>query len=143
MVHEIDNGLREGHENSSVTLGQERETPQLHSNGGDIINNGSTRTASHRDSIDTIEEVETDRIVPKILKSSVSTIPGLMIPVARDKRRGLLARFALIPEVEDPKCYPRRTKWSITFFVALAAAAGPMASAIFMRESTNSESLRI
>ena len=54
--------------------------------------------------------------------------------VARNKRRGLLARFALIPEVNRPYDYPRRTKWLITLIVALAGAAAPIGSAIFLRE---------
>lgn len=54
--------------------------------------------------------------------------------VPRSQRRGLLARFALIPEVERPYEYENKTKWTITLLVASAAAAGPMGSAIFYRE---------
>ncbi|KKZ66252.1 hypothetical protein EMCG_08023 [[Emmonsia] crescens] len=51
--------------------------------------------------------------------------------VPRNKRRGLLGRFALLPEVEDPQKYPRRTKWLITLIIGIAAMAAPMGSAIF------------
>jgi len=65
--------------------------------------------------------------------SSVRSRPLTVVP--RAKRRGLLARFALIPEVENPYDYKRSTKWFITFQVAIAAAAAPMGSAILLRES--------
>jgi multidrug resistance protein len=52
--------------------------------------------------------------------------------VPRHKRRGLLARFSIVPETTEPYLYPRRTKWMITFTVAVAAAAAPMGSAIIM-----------
>ena len=52
--------------------------------------------------------------------------------MSRSQRRGLLARFALIPEVENPVHYARKTKWFITFIVAFCAMAGPMGSAIVM-----------
>jgi multidrug resistance protein len=48
------------------------------------------------------------------------------------ERRGLLARFAIVPETTQTYLYPRRTKWMITFTVAAAAAAAPMGSAIIM-----------
>lgn len=57
------------------------------------------------------------------------------IKVPRSQRRGLFGRFALLAEVENPKHYPRKTKWWITFIIALAAVAAPMGSAIIFRES--------
>lgn len=55
--------------------------------------------------------------------------------VPRSQRRGLLAKLAVIPEVQRPYDYSNRTKWTITLIVAVAAAAAPMGSAIFYRES--------
>lgn len=52
------------------------------------------------------------------------------VKVPRSQRRGLFGRFSILAEVEEPKHYPRRTKWYITFVVALAAVAAPMGSAI-------------
>ncbi|KAF2399627.1 MFS general substrate transporter [Trichodelitschia bisporula] len=52
--------------------------------------------------------------------------------VPKHLRRGLFARFALIPETPQPTLYTRRTKWSITALIALCAAAAPMGSAIIM-----------
>ena len=54
--------------------------------------------------------------------------------IPRSRRRGLLASWSLVPEVTDPKEYPRRTKWFITFVIAAAAIAAPMGSAIFFRK---------
>ncbi|EKV07264.1 MFS multidrug resistance transporter, putative [Penicillium digitatum] len=57
---------------------------------------------------------------------------GPPIKVARLKRRGLFGQLALVAEVENPRTYPRRMKWFITFVVALAGATAPMGSAIFL-----------
>ena len=95
-------------------------------------------------SIDTTEDpispipdgdVETQQGPPARSKSRTSsTRSKAQSIIPRSKRRGLLGRFAIIPEVERPKDYPRATKWLITFIVALAAAAAPMGSAIFYRK---------
>ena len=59
--------------------------------------------------------------------------PPVRVPIAQ--RRGLFARFSILAEVEEPKHYPRKTKWFITFIIALAAGAAPLGSAIIFRES--------
>ena len=56
--------------------------------------------------------------------------------VPRLKRRGLFGQLTFLAEVENPKIYPRKTKWFITFVVAVAGAAAPMGSSIFFRKST-------
>ncbi|GKZ30272.1 hypothetical protein AbraIFM66950_008535 [Aspergillus brasiliensis] len=53
------------------------------------------------------------------------------VVVPRLKRRGLFGQLTLLAEVENPKVYPRKTKWFITFVVAVAGAAAPMGSSIF------------
>ena len=57
------------------------------------------------------------------------------VTVPRSQRRGLLSRFAILAEVEQPVDYSRNSKWFITFVVAAAAIAAPMGSAIFFRKS--------
>lgn len=52
--------------------------------------------------------------------------------VPRADRRGLLARWSLLPEITEPKDYPRRTKWIITAIAALAGMASPMGTAIVL-----------
>lgn len=63
-----------------------------------------------------------------------STELGPAVTVLRPKRRGLLGQFALVAEIENPKTYPRKTKWFITFIVAVAGAAAPLGSSIFFRK---------
>lgn len=55
------------------------------------------------------------------------------VKVPRSKRRGLLGRFALVAEVENPYDYNNKLKWFITFIVAFAAAGAPLGSSIFFR----------
>ena len=55
--------------------------------------------------------------------------------VPRSKRRGLLARFTLVPEIAHPPDYKSSTKWCLTFIVALATAAAPLGSTIVYRKS--------
>ncbi|KAL8648256.1 MAG: hypothetical protein Q9210_005096 [Variospora velana] len=65
-----------------------------------------------------------------------TTIPESIHPapvsIPKSQRRGILGRFTVVAEVEEPKAYPRRTKWYITFVIALAAVAAPMGSAIIL-----------
>ncbi|KAF2029572.1 MFS general substrate transporter [Setomelanomma holmii] len=68
---------------------------------------------------------------PVTLARTTSVIPDAVV-TPRSQRRGLLARFALIPEVENPYHYTRKTKWLLTFIVAFCAMAAPMGSAIVM-----------
>jgi multidrug resistance protein len=68
---------------------------------------------------------------PMTLSRTTSVIPDAVL-VPRTQRRGLLARFTLIPEVENPYHYTRKTKWFLTFIVAFCAMAAPMGSAIVM-----------
>ncbi|PGG96215.1 hypothetical protein AJ80_09859 [Polytolypa hystricis UAMH7299] len=55
--------------------------------------------------------------------------PPVLVP--RNERRGLFGRLTILAEVRQPKHYPRKSKWFITFIIAVAAAAAPMGSAIF------------
>ncbi|KAH1552394.1 hypothetical protein KXV92_006755 [Aspergillus fumigatus] len=55
---------------------------------------------------------------------------SLPIAVPRLKRRGLFGQLTLLAEVENPKTYLRKTKWFITFIVALAGSTAPMGSSI-------------
>lgn len=64
--------------------------------------------------------------------SSVRSRPLTIVP--RSKRRGLLGKFAIVPEVERPYDYKNSTKWTITAAISLATAAAPMGSSIFYRE---------
>ena len=86
-------------------------------------------------SSDSIEPIPEEKEPAQRSKSKTSSVRSRPLSiVARHKRRGLLARFALIPEVDRPYDYKRSTKWLITLIIALAAAAAPIGSAIMMRE---------
>lgn len=65
--------------------------------------------------------------------SSARSRPLVIVP--RKDRRGLFAQLALIPEVERPYDYSRKTKWTITTIVATAAAGSPIGSNILYRMS--------
>ena len=73
------------------------------------------------------------RLPPNLRETEdvVSEIEDLSI-VRRKSRRGLIATFTVIPEVSDPRSYSRKTKWTITMIVAIAAAAAPLGSTIVL-----------
>ncbi|KAH6722437.1 major facilitator superfamily transporter multidrug resistance [Leptodontidium sp. MPI-SDFR-AT-0119] len=78
---------------------------------------------------------QTSRTNPPLsqTKSKSSSVRSRALTIVpRAKRRGLLARLTVIPEVERPYEYKNSTKWFITFQVAIAAAAAPMGSAILL-----------
>ncbi|EGO60668.1 hypothetical protein NEUTE1DRAFT_97829 [Neurospora tetrasperma FGSC 2508] len=73
-----------------------------------------------------------DSTLPQPYRTLSSSRAHTACVVARADRRGLLARFAFIPEVEHPVEYKNKTKWMITTIVALAAAGAPFGSGIFL-----------
>lgn len=78
------------------------------------------------------QEVQATQVRSRSRASSARSRPVVVVP--RRERRGLFAQFTLIPEVERPYDYSRKTKWIITTIVALAAAGGPLGSNITYRE---------
>ncbi|RDW91362.1 MFS general substrate transporter-64 [Coleophoma crateriformis] len=108
--------------------------------GGFTENDGDAEGVHSKEDASIHTRTSVDRIGPvseksqspshaKTIDSSVHSSQSNVVP--RSQRRGLLGRFTIIPEVERPYEYDRKTKWTITLLVALAAAAGPMGSAIF------------
>lgn len=87
-------------------------------------------TLSRTDSSHSEDDIEGN---PVALSQTTSIVPP-PVTVPRNKRRGLFANLAVLPEVEVPKHYDRKTKWFITFVVSVCGAAAPMGSAIFFRE---------
>jgi multidrug resistance protein len=88
-------------------------------------------TSSDNSSTDPGEVSSKAKKRPATLSRTTSVLPDAIL-VPRTQRRGLLARFTLIPEVENPYHYTRKTKWFLTFIVAFCAMAAPMGSAIVM-----------
>ena len=109
----------DGYENEApmVHRGTESKSPQI---------NGSTWTS------DTALAQEAD-IEANSPDAETLTITPTVIKVARSDRRGLLGQFTILVEIEEPKNYPRSTKWGITGIVALAAIAAPLGSGILFR----------
>ena len=90
----------------------------------------STPSTIHEDKAQNRDEKDVELAQAESTAESVYP-PPVKVPKAR--RRGLFARFSILAEVEEPKHYPRRTKWFITFIIALAAIAAPLGSAIILR----------
>lgn len=90
----------------------------------------ASTTSDHSDSDPEANSPDT-KPRPTTLSRTISVIPEAVV-IPRNQRRGFLARFALIPEVENPYHYTRKTKWLLTFIVAFCAMAAPMGSAIVM-----------
>lgn len=108
---------------------------------GERLSSTSSISSVLGDKIGTSATSGADCFDEKVVESSVPTdrqgsIRGQAINVPRAKRRGLLGRFSIIAEVEEPKDYPRRTKWFITFVVGMAALAAPLGSTIIFRKSS-------
>ncbi|KAJ9292892.1 hypothetical protein DTO271G3_8339 [Paecilomyces variotii] len=105
------------------------EERAMHSNGISEETDSDTHSISPASTLPPIVEGKSpEDAFPTQQATSIYEEP---IPVPRSRRRGLFAQFTLLAEVENPKTYPRRTKWFITFIVAVAAAAAPMGSSIF------------
>lgn len=112
-----------------------------------------TEKASRRDeeTEETEEHCDPDPVGPEGLNTGVLVDPDILAArtrthsrassarsrpltvVPRTKRRGLFATLVIIPEVERPYDYSRKTKWIITAVVAVAAAGGPIGSNIMYR----------
>ncbi|TEA07472.1 MFS transporter OpS2 [Colletotrichum sidae] len=77
------------------------------------------------------DEDQSDAAPARTRSRASSTRSRALSVVARSKRRGILGRLAVIPEVNRPYDYANKTKWTITLIIALAAAVSPMGSSIF------------
>jgi hypothetical protein len=114
---------------------------------GPHLDNGDLGTTSRTLSIHTLESVasspspSTTIADNENVEHAGSALDRVVTPrrnavkVPRSRRRGLLGRFALVAEVQNPYDYDNNLKWFITFIVALAGAAAPMGSSIFFRKS--------
>lgn len=116
------------HPGVSTSPGVEEEKELEATGGRDSIHSDHSHT-SH-ESIENVQQERQPTQRSKSRASSVRSRPLSIVP--RNKRRGLLGKLALLPEVDRPYDYKRSTKWLITLIIALAAAAGPMGSSIFL-----------
>lgn len=86
-----------------------------------------------RGDVDAAIDCELGGVLPEPQTPQTPAPPRAPGIVPRTQRRGLLASLTVIPEVERPKEYSNKVKWTITLFTAVAGAAAPMGSAIFYR----------
>lgn len=120
----------------SQSLDDRVEHAGLSTLGDDELKKDEDEGSTHSQTSSTIEPAPAEQGPPSRSKSRSSSVRShQLVVIPLSKRRGLLARLALIvPEVERPYDYKNSTKWFLTMIVALAAAAAPMGSAIFLRE---------
>ncbi|UKZ58840.1 uncharacterized protein TrAtP1_000164 [Trichoderma atroviride] len=132
-------------------------TPSIHSSNDTITtahsdhgSNDEKKTARHHITENDVE-LHHDALVPTVSLATAAQAPATEQEAARSRsrasttrsktpktvprsqRRGLLGRFAVVPEVESPYEYKNSTKWGITLTIALATAAAPLGSSIFYR----------
>ena len=75
-----------------------------------------------------------DQTRPELSRTvSAQSKPLSLKKVPVSKRSGLFARLSFLYEADEPKAYPRKVKWLITFIISLAAVAAPMGSSIILR----------
>ncbi|KAH7055756.1 major facilitator superfamily domain-containing protein [Macrophomina phaseolina] len=109
--------------------GKPHSASPAHEPAEDRPKSGSS-SASSDVGIESPNDAGPPALQPTATQSSAISRAPTIIP--RKERRGLLAHLCLIPEVSNPYEYSRRIKWTITFFVALAAMAAPTGSAIIL-----------
>lgn len=127
-------------ERANVTSIQRDVFPTYSSSTEDIRNKevhvGASQTPSSAQSLEAAHAddqrhfTSSSAPVPASIANSTRPVP---VKVPRSDRRGLFGRFSILAEVEEPKDYPNKTKWFITFVIATAAAAAPLGSTIFFR----------
>jgi len=108
--------------------------PEHLSDDSMVKDEDSKKEDTDGDSIHSDIEPTVEISEPKSKSRASSVRSRALSVVPRSKRRGLLGRLSLIPEVNRPYDYANKTKWTITLIVALAAAAAPLGSAIFFRK---------
>lgn len=82
------------------------------------------------------QEQQAEPTMAKAASTTSATSKTLEL-IPRSDRRGLFARFTIIPEVTNPYDYKDNTKWMMTIIVSLAATTSSTGSSIFYRECQN------
>lgn len=133
-------GKKEDREKRDSTPSLQRESQHMKSSKKDdaaqpddslSISSQASTSTGHSTENGQVSLSEKTEHRPTALSRTTSVMPEAVI-ITRAQRRGLLARFTLIPEVENPYHYARNTKWFLTFIIAFCAMAAPMGSAIVM-----------
>jgi hypothetical protein len=136
MVTDLEKAEQEGNQN----VPQHVDGPILHpevstTRDGESRKEADERSVHSQSSGDSIEPVPVQQETPTSSNPKPASVGSRTLSIVpSSKRRGLLGRLSIIPEVDRPYDYANTTKWLITLVVALAAAAAPLGSAIFFRE---------
>lgn len=118
---------------------EEHESPVLEDEGR---GRGRTRLESIESYAEpTTSDEETQQFPAARREASVQSRAVSVKVVPRSERAGLLGRFAILYEAEEPRNYPRKIKWFITLWIALAAVTAPMGSSIILRMSRDPSKL--
>jgi hypothetical protein len=106
---------------------EEHESPSLHDHELQADDIEAQAVSSDEDGRQSREKTRPDllRTVTTSSRRSVRKVP-------RSKRAGLLGRFTILYEAEEPKDYPRPIKWWITTIIACAAVTAAMGSSIIL-----------
>ncbi|KAJ5766820.1 Major facilitator superfamily domain general substrate transporter [Penicillium nucicola] len=99
-------------------------------------NNGKGRDDQilNNDIEDTIDQTQPGQVEVSLFTTTApSSSEQEMEIVPRSERRGLMGRFALIPEVVNPHTYLSQTKWLMTLIVSFAAITSSTGSSIYYR----------
>jgi hypothetical protein len=118
-------------------LSQSQASSETASENGSTVHDIEKRPGSSTTNEQSDDRSKSRDVRPTLSRTS-TTAPAPAVPIPRSQRRGLLAQFCLLPEVDEPTYQSRRSKWLITFIVAIAAAAAPSGSGILLRESIKS-----
>ena len=111
---------RKKSQDSKKLLHRESKGSDIHLEDLEAFPRAVSETSARRDS------------QPRSRRVSIFARTAAIVP--KSEQRGLLARLAIIPEIESPYEYTNNTKWIITAVVAMAAAGAPMGSGIFYRK---------
>ncbi|OCK73146.1 MFS multidrug resistance transporter [Lepidopterella palustris CBS 459.81] len=119
MAPDVEKAEDAGADNTTkIVLGEEK---------GDLkIQQGASETSSEEQQ----PGAQPNGVLTKAT-SKAGSVARALETVPRSQRRGLLGRFAIIPEVTNPYNYGNRTKWWMTIIVSFAAITSSTGSSIF------------
>ena len=130
MAPNSDKSIEGGIEEINSPTPSERDPEKRGSvatNADSLISTGSESTTHEPITEDTEAQQRSDGLAKKA--------PLRIVP--RSQRRGLLGRFGLIAEVENPRDYSNRTKWILTTVVAFSGVCAPLGSTVLLPSLTD------
>lgn len=120
----------EEHESPSLHPEEQREHEEEHE---ELEEHDDDGIRSHGVAVTSPEkDIEAQKKPPSLLRTVTSSSRRSVVKVPRSQRTGLLGRFTILYEAEEPKDYPRRIKWLLTTIIAFAAVTAAMGSSIIL-----------